>query len=63
LSLPCYGAAWDLGFLAWGAIMLVGGLALMRKGDRETWRETAGATLRTGVQGFVTSDVTENPSN
>jgi uncharacterized membrane protein len=28
--------AWDLGFLAWGAIMLVGGLALMRKGDRQT---------------------------
>ena len=28
--------AWDIGFLAWGAIMLVGGLALMRKGDRQT---------------------------
>ena len=36
--------AWDLGFLAWGAIMLVGGLALMRKGDRETGREPAAAT-------------------
>jgi uncharacterized membrane protein len=35
--------AWDLGFLAWGAIMLVGGLALMRKGDRETGREPAAA--------------------
>ncbi len=36
--------AWDLGFLAWGAIMLVSGLALMRKGDRETGREPAAAT-------------------
>ena len=36
--------AWDLRFLAWGAIMLVGGLALMRKGDRETGREPAAAT-------------------
>lgn len=36
--------AWDLGFLAWGAIMLVGGLTLMRTGDRETERETATAT-------------------
>ncbi len=25
---------WDLGFLAWGAVMLVGGLVLMRAGDR-----------------------------
>jgi uncharacterized membrane protein len=35
--------AWDLGFLAWGAIMLVGGLALMRAGDRETERGAATA--------------------
>jgi uncharacterized membrane protein len=35
--------AWDLGFLAWGVIMLVGGLALMLKGDRETWRESTAA--------------------
>jgi uncharacterized membrane protein len=35
--------AWDLGFLAWGAIMLVGGLALMRAGDRETEQEEPGA--------------------
>ena len=28
--------AYDLGFLAWGAIMLVAGLLLMRSGDRET---------------------------
>ena len=27
---------WDLGFLAWGAAMLLGGLSLMRAGDRET---------------------------
>ena len=31
--------AWDLGFLAWGAMMLVGGLVLMRAGDRETEQE------------------------
>ena len=36
--------AWDLGFLAWGAIMLVGGLALMRTGDRKTEQEYAMAT-------------------
>jgi uncharacterized membrane protein len=34
---------WDLGFLAWGAIMLVGGLALMRKEDREAGWEPAAA--------------------
>ncbi|MES2712377.1 MAG: DUF2243 domain-containing protein [Pseudomonadota bacterium] len=27
---------WDLGFLAWGAAMLVGGLALLRAGHRES---------------------------
>ncbi|MDQ3855754.1 MAG: DUF2243 domain-containing protein [Chloroflexota bacterium] len=27
---------WDLGYLAWGAAMLLGGLALMRSGDRKT---------------------------
>ena len=27
---------WDLSFLAWGAAMLLGGLSLMRAGDRET---------------------------
>ncbi len=32
--------AYDLGFLAWGAIMLVAGLLLMRSGDRETTTAT-----------------------
>jgi uncharacterized membrane protein len=27
---------WDLGFLAWGALMLAGGLALLRRGRAET---------------------------
>ncbi len=27
---------WDLGFLAWGAVMLIGGLAVIRDGDRKT---------------------------
>lgn len=27
---------WDIGFLAWGAVMLVGGLALLRTGRHET---------------------------
>ena len=36
--------AWDLGFLAWGAIMLVGGLALMRTEDRKTDQEYTTAT-------------------
>lgn len=27
---------WDLGFLAWGALMLVGGWLLLRAGKRET---------------------------
>jgi len=35
---------WDLAFLAWGALMLVGGLLLMRAGDRESGREPATAT-------------------
>ncbi len=38
--------AWDLGFLAWGAIMLVGGLALMRAGDRETEQEEPATASR-----------------
>ena len=33
--------AWDLGFLAWGAAMLAGGLVLMRAGDRQTGSEAA----------------------
>ena len=35
---------WDLGFLTWGAIMLVGGLLLMRVGTRDSRRQTAPAT-------------------
>ncbi len=27
---------WDLGFLAWGVVMLVGGLSVIRAGDRKT---------------------------
>lgn len=27
---------WDLGFLAWGAVMLVAGWALLSEGKRET---------------------------
>jgi uncharacterized membrane protein len=27
---------WDMGFLAWGALMLLGGWALLRRGRRET---------------------------
>ena len=34
---------WDLGFLAWGAIMLILGLLLMRAGDRETDQEATAA--------------------
>jgi uncharacterized membrane protein len=32
---------WDLGFLVWGAIMLVGGLLLTRAGNRDSGRQTA----------------------
>ncbi len=39
--------AWDLGFLAWGAAMLAGGLALMRSGDRETEQEGEPAAAAT----------------
>ena len=39
-------AWWDLGFLASGAVMLVGGLLLMRAGDRQRGREVAKATGR-----------------
>lgn len=31
--------AWDLGFLAWGTVMLASGLAVMRAGDRDTEQE------------------------
>jgi uncharacterized membrane protein len=34
--------AYNLGFLAWEAIMLVAGLLLMRFGDRETAAATNG---------------------
>ncbi|RWO03255.1 MAG: DUF2243 domain-containing protein, partial [Mesorhizobium sp.] len=27
---------WDIGFLIWGALMLIGGLALARRGKRES---------------------------
>lgn len=27
---------WDIGFLVWGALMLIGGLALARRGKRES---------------------------
>ncbi len=37
---------WDLGFLAWGAAMLVGGLLLMRARDRQTGREAATEAIR-----------------
>ena len=30
---------WDLGFLAWGAVMLALGLLLMRAGDRRTYQD------------------------
>lgn len=33
--------AWDLGFLAWGAVMLAGGLVWMRIGNRQTGSEVA----------------------
>ena len=36
---------WDLGFLAWGAAMLIGGWLLLRAGRRETRNE--GAVART----------------
>lgn len=35
---------WDLGFLAWGAVVLVVGLALMRAGDRQTEQEETAPT-------------------
>ena len=34
---------WDLGFLVWGGVMLVGGLFLMRAGNRDSGRQTASA--------------------
>ena len=35
---------WDLAFLTWGAVMVVGGLLLMRAGDRDSRRQSAPAT-------------------
>ena len=37
---------WDLGFLAWGAAMLIGGWFLLRAGQRDTPRE--GSTAQPG---------------
>ncbi|WP_296578541.1 DUF2243 domain-containing protein [Phreatobacter sp.] len=31
---PSQRMAWDIGFLVWGALMLLGGIALTRRGDR-----------------------------
>jgi uncharacterized membrane protein len=43
------GIYWDLGFLAWGAAMLVGGVVLLRRGRAETAeRERAELTSRAG---------------
>jgi uncharacterized membrane protein len=42
---------WDLGFLAWGAIMLVGGWALARAGEAE--QDTAGAVRDERQPGLV----------
>ena len=38
---------WDLGFLAWGAAMLVGGWLLLRAGQRKTAREGSWERRRT----------------
>ncbi|MES3025683.1 MAG: DUF2243 domain-containing protein [Pseudomonadota bacterium] len=38
---------WDMGFLAWGAAMLVGGALLLRRGRRES------ASFKPGVSGIV----------
>jgi uncharacterized membrane protein len=32
---------WDLGFLAWGAAMLIGGCVLLKRGQHETVEEAA----------------------
>jgi uncharacterized membrane protein len=31
---------WDIGFLAWGAVMLIGGWAMLKVGKHETWAST-----------------------
>ena len=36
LVAPAYWVYWDVGFLVWGAVMLVGGLLLLRAGNRES---------------------------
>jgi uncharacterized membrane protein len=45
---------WDLGFLAWGAAMLIGGWALWRAGKRET--EKSGTSPRAQMQGREPGD-------
>ncbi len=42
---------WDLGFLAWGAVMLVGGLAVIRDGDRKTWQAVSTVASRANSPG------------
>jgi uncharacterized membrane protein len=39
---------WDVGFLAWGAAMLIGGWYLVRKGRRETERTVQRVREQTG---------------
>ncbi|MFL9826728.1 DUF2243 domain-containing protein [Rhodoplanes sp. SY1] len=38
--------AWDIGFLVWGAAMLLGGLALLKRGRREEMNAMAAARHR-----------------
>jgi uncharacterized membrane protein len=40
---------WDLGFLVWGAVMLVGGWYLMKAGQRETPDERISANARSAT--------------
>jgi uncharacterized membrane protein len=51
--------AWDIGFLAWGAIMLVGELAADAEGGSA---DRSGRTWRTRARGSVTSDGIEKSS-
>jgi uncharacterized membrane protein len=48
--LPDQWIYWDIGFLAWGALMLIGGWALMRTGRQETPAPRPGERLDAHVR-------------
>jgi uncharacterized membrane protein len=52
---------WDLGFLAWGAAMLVGGWLLWRSGKQDTAHTADGVTAVPSAPATHSSDIVKEP--